>query len=111
MKTQWQIYYHPLTMLFSVVWFNLGMHHVAHTGDLPNTISTTAQGSMMISPHNYLDLDASRKTSQMVEINFSPSSKGETTIKEFGKSKSQCFVDTVCRPRCFASEMLSLIRR
>ncbi|RPB24911.1 amine oxidase catalytic domain-containing protein [Terfezia boudieri ATCC MYA-4762] len=53
-----------------VVWFNLGMHHVAHTGDLPNTVSTTAQGSMMISLHNYLDLDASRQTSQMVEINF-----------------------------------------
>ena len=22
-----------------VVWFNLGMHHIPHTGDLPNTVS------------------------------------------------------------------------
>ena len=27
-----------------VLWFNLGMHHVPHTGDLPNTVFSTAQG-------------------------------------------------------------------
>ena len=101
MRTQCQLYYRQLTILSSVVWFNLGMHHVAHTGDLPNTVSTTAQGSMMISPHNYLDLDASRQTSQMVEINFSPTSEGNTTIEEFGKSKPHCFADTVYTSCCF----------
>lgn len=36
-----------------VIWFNLGNHHVPHTGDLPNTLMTTSASSVMFSPHNY----------------------------------------------------------
>ncbi|ORY29317.1 putative copper amine oxidase [Naematelia encephala] len=53
-----------------VVFFNLGMHHVPHTGDLPNTVFTTAQSSMMITPHNYLLSDPSRQSTQMIRINY-----------------------------------------
>ncbi|KAJ7259401.1 copper amine oxidase [Mycena rebaudengoi] len=33
-----------------VLWVNLGMHHVPHTGDLPNMVFTTAQSSFIVSP-------------------------------------------------------------
>ncbi|KAF8454455.1 copper amine oxidase [Kalaharituber pfeilii] len=63
-----------------VLWFNLGMHHIAHTGDLPNTVSSTAQGSIMISPHNYLEMDPSRQTRQMIEILFAPGVNNASVI-------------------------------
>lgn len=49
-----------------VVWFNLGMHHVPHTGDLPNTVFTTAQSAVHFMPVNYFEGDVSRRTRQMV---------------------------------------------
>ncbi|KAH7128703.1 copper amine oxidase, partial [Dendryphion nanum] len=51
-----------------VLWFNLGMHHVPHTGDLPNTIMTTAHSSMRLEPFNYLLGDPSIGTAQQVRI-------------------------------------------
>ncbi|KAJ6629905.1 copper amine oxidase [Mycena sp. CBHHK59/15] len=65
-----------------VVWLNLGMHHVPHTGDLPNTVFTTAQSAFIISPHNYLLNDASRASRQMVRIDYN--SSGVQLVKEFG---------------------------
>ncbi|KAK4699567.1 hypothetical protein P7C70_g6693, partial [Phenoliferia sp. Uapishka_3] len=62
-----------------VLWFNLGMHHVPHTGDLPNTVHTTAQSGMIISPSNYLLNDPSRASSQQVRINYNVSMAGEVT--------------------------------
>ncbi|GAA6007466.1 hypothetical protein JCM11491_004172 [Sporobolomyces phaffii] len=56
-----------------VLWVNLGMHHVPHTGDLGNTVQTTAQGSFLLSPHNYLYRDPSRQTKQMVRLNYNSS--------------------------------------
>ncbi|KAF3067550.1 Membrane primary amine oxidase [Trichoderma lentiforme] len=53
-----------------VLWFNLGMHDAPHTGDLPNTVFTTAHSALIIEPLNYLDLDASRATSQQVRLNY-----------------------------------------
>nr|XP_018261712.1 uncharacterized protein I303_06153 [Kwoniella dejecticola CBS 10117]OBR83870.1 hypothetical protein I303_06153 [Kwoniella dejecticola CBS 10117] len=53
-----------------VMWFNLGMHHVPHTGDLPNTVFTTAQGGMILAPHNYLLNDPSRQSSQQIRIDY-----------------------------------------
>lgn len=49
-----------------VVWFNLGMHHVPHTGDLPNTVFTSAHSSVRFTPVNYFDGDESRKSVNMV---------------------------------------------
>ncbi|KAK4051483.1 hypothetical protein OIO90_004697 [Microbotryomycetes sp. JL221] len=56
-----------------VLWYNLGMNHVPHTGDLPNTVQTTAQASMIFTPHNYLYSDPSRQTSQMLRLNYNSS--------------------------------------
>ncbi|ODO11062.1 hypothetical protein I350_01664 [Cryptococcus amylolentus CBS 6273] len=53
-----------------VVYFNLGMHHVPHTGDLPNTVFTTATSGMMILPHNYLLSDPSRQATQQIRIDY-----------------------------------------
>ncbi|GAA5960930.1 hypothetical protein JCM3765_007545 [Sporobolomyces pararoseus] len=56
-----------------VLWVNCGMHHVPGTNDLGNTVQTTAQGSFMLSPHNYLYRDPSRQTKQMVRLNYNSS--------------------------------------
>ncbi|OCF40116.1 hypothetical protein I317_06067 [Kwoniella heveanensis CBS 569] len=53
-----------------VVWYNLGMHHVPHTGDLPNTVSTTAQAGMIFTPHNYLLSDPSRQSTQQIRLDI-----------------------------------------
>lgn len=55
------------------------MHHVPHTGDLPNTVHTTAQSGLIISPHNYLLNDPSRQSSQQVRINYHSSASGQVT--------------------------------
>jgi len=77
----------PAGISDSVVWFNLGMHHVPHTGDLPNTVFTTAQSSVFISPHNYLLSDPSRATSQQVEINFDGD---DVAVNTFGSTLPSC---------------------
>ncbi|KAG0134675.1 copper amine oxidase [Tuber indicum] len=72
-----------------VVWFNLGMHHVPHTGDLPNTVFTTAQSSVFLSPHNYLLSDPSRATSQQVEVSSDTGDAG-VTVNTFGSTSPSC---------------------
>lgn len=73
-----------------VIYFNLGMHHVPHTGDLPNTVFTTAQAGIAISPHNYLLGDPSRQTSHSVHIDLS----GETAEEEvYGGEEATCAYD------------------
>ncbi|KAJ7320783.1 putative copper amine oxidase [Mycena albidolilacea] len=80
-----------------VLWINLGMHHVPHTGDMPNTVFTTAQSAFIISPHNYLLNDASRSTRQMVRIDYNAS--GVQLVKEFGgKSASGVVNVTALQP-------------
>ncbi|CAJ0545065.1 Ff.00g085380.m01.CDS01 [Fusarium sp. VM40] len=51
-----------------VVWFNLGLHHMPHTGDLPNTVFSTAHSAMIIEPLNYLLGAPSQASSQQVLI-------------------------------------------
>ncbi|KAH7060686.1 copper amine oxidase [Macrophomina phaseolina] len=71
-----------------VVWFNLGMHHVPHTGDLPNTVFTTAHSGLTIMPLNYLGSDPSRTTPNQVRINYS---RGATTgVEIFGQDQPTC---------------------
>ena len=52
-----------------VVYFNLGMHHVPDTSDLPNTVYTSSQSSMIIAPQNYLLGDPSRRSIHGTRIN------------------------------------------
>ncbi|KAL4807301.1 copper amine oxidase [Aspergillus unguis] len=71
-----------------VVWLNLGMHHVPHTGDLPNTVFTTAHSGVHFMPLNYLLGDPSRETINMVRINYA---NGSTTdVETFGQSTETC---------------------
>ncbi|KAG8630368.1 hypothetical protein KVT40_001987 [Elsinoe batatas] len=51
-----------------VVYFNLGAHHIPHSGDIPNTLMHTSASSVMFVPHNFGDKDASRITSQGVRM-------------------------------------------
>ncbi|KAL4785483.1 copper amine oxidase [Aspergillus varians] len=74
-----------------VVWLNLGMHHVPHTGDLPNTVFTTAHSGIQFSPLNYLLGDPSRQTVNMVRVNYSNGSA--TAVETFGQSNETCGVE------------------
>jgi primary-amine oxidase len=68
------------------------MHHVPHTGDLPNTVFTTAQAGVAISPHNYLMGDPSRVMSHVVHIDKT----GEVPTAEiYGGEVATCAVDMV----------------
>ncbi|KAF2726734.1 membrane copper amine oxidase [Polyplosphaeria fusca] len=71
-----------------VAWINLGMHHVPHTGDLPNTIFTTAHSGVSFMPLNYLAGDPSRQSVNQVRINY-PFHKVKQ-VETFGQSNMTC---------------------
>ncbi|TVY73173.1 Membrane primary amine oxidase [Lachnellula suecica] len=73
-----------------VIWFNLGMHHVPHTGDIPNTVFSTSQSGISISPHNYLLRDPSRQSSHIVYINKTAST---LTAETYGGEVATCVFD------------------
>ncbi|KAF5989464.1 peroxisomal amine oxidase [Fusarium bulbicola] len=73
-----------------VVWFNLGMHHMPHTGDLPNTVFSTAHSSMLIEPMKYLLGDPSQASSQQVLIK---TTDGKPEITRYGAKEATCPVD------------------
>ena len=51
-----------------VVYFNLGGHHVPHSGDIPNTLMHTSASSVILSPFNYFDEDVSKYSRQGVRV-------------------------------------------
>lgn len=53
-----------------VVYFNLGSHHVPHSGDIPNTLMHTSASSVMFTPFNFHDRDASRRSVQGVRLDL-----------------------------------------
>ncbi|KAH7180088.1 copper amine oxidase [Fusarium flagelliforme] len=73
-----------------VVWFNLGMHHMPHTGDLPNTVFSTAHSAMLIEPLNYLLGDPSQASSQQVLIK---TTDGKPEITTYGAKNATCPID------------------
>lgn len=68
----------------SVVWFNLGMHHLPHTGDLPVTMFSSAHSAMRFEPLNYLEGDPSVESNQQIRIDFDEEGAIEH-VEEFGK--------------------------
>jgi primary-amine oxidase len=52
----------------SVLYFNLGSHHIPHSGDIPNTLMHTSASSVMFTPFNFHDRDASRRRVQGVKL-------------------------------------------
>lgn len=81
----------PLVQEDLVVWFNLGMHHVPHTGDLPNTVFTTAHSGLQIMPLNYLNGSPSRGTVNMVRVQYGGGNQSQ--VVEFGQGTPSCTVD------------------
>jgi primary-amine oxidase len=75
-----------------VVWFNLGMHHMPHTGDLPNTVFSTAHSAITIEPFNYLPGDPSQASTQQVLIKTTDS---QAEITRYGAKNTTCPVDLV----------------
>ena len=75
-----------------VVWFNLGMHHLPHTGDLPNTVFTTAHAGITMTPSNYYAGDISTETLSQVEVRWH-SSLNVSKVKTFGQQQAFCSVD------------------
>ncbi len=62
-----------LTQEDLVVWVNVGMHHVPHTGDLPNTVMTAAAAGFKLVPTNYFDNDPSRRSRGNVRVSYNAS--------------------------------------
>lgn len=60
------------------------MHHMPHTGDLPNTMFSSAHSTMRFEPFNYLEGDPSVASNQQVRIDFDASGNVEH-VEEFGK--------------------------
>ena len=56
-----------------VCWFNLALHHLPNTQDLPNTIFTTAESSIIFTPFNYFDSEQSRDTLQQLYYKYEDS--------------------------------------
>ena len=70
-----------------VVWVNLGMHHVPHSGDLPNTVMTAAQAGVKFVPTNYFDYDPSRRSKSQVRVDFGQGARGDkSTVKAQGRA-------------------------
>jgi primary-amine oxidase len=65
------------------------MHHLPHTGDLPNTMFSAAHSAMRFEPQNYLEGDPSVASNQQVRIDYNEdgSVKGE---EHFGKKTATC---------------------
>ncbi|KAJ9639223.1 hypothetical protein H2204_003834 [Knufia peltigerae] len=74
-----------------VLYFNLGMHHVPDTQDLPNTVFTTAQSTVIISPQNYFLQNPIRQTIQQAEVDYDL----ETVVgvQTFGSEPAMCAYD------------------
>jgi primary-amine oxidase len=51
-----------------VIYFNVGAHHIPHSGDIPNTLMHTSATSVMFVPHNFNDRDPSRESVQGVRL-------------------------------------------
>ncbi|KAK0820778.1 hypothetical protein LTR75_001364 [Friedmanniomyces endolithicus] len=69
----------------------LGMHHIPHTGDLPNTVFTTAHSGVHFMPLNYYAGDISRQTVNMIRINYDNGTVSE--VETFGQQEALCEVD------------------
>ncbi|EKG10001.1 Copper amine oxidase [Macrophomina phaseolina MS6] len=74
-----------------VIWFNLGMYHLPHTGDLPNTLTTTAHAGVKLVPVNFFSLDQSRRTVNQVRIDYD---EGKVThVEIFGREMNSSVPD------------------
>jgi primary-amine oxidase len=80
-----------LTQTDLVFWLNVGMHHIPHTGDLPNTVFSTAHAGLSFSPLNYLNGDPSRETVNQIRINYGGGNI--SAVETFGQQEGSCAVE------------------
>ena len=59
-----------------VIYFNVGAHHIPHSGDIPNTLMHTSATSVMFVPHNFNDRDPSRESVQGVRLQLKGKNSG-----------------------------------
>jgi primary-amine oxidase len=59
-----------------VIYFNVGAHHIPHSGDIPNTLMHTSATSVMFVPHNFNDRDPSRESVQGVRLQLRGKNSG-----------------------------------
>ncbi|KAL1876689.1 hypothetical protein Plec18167_005097 [Paecilomyces lecythidis] len=74
-----------------VIHFNLGMHHVPDTSDLPNTVFTTAQSALTLLPQNYMLNDPSVQSANQVRIMYKNGTVQE--VERYGVKQPTCQVD------------------
>lgn len=60
------------------------MHHMPHTGDLPNTMLTSMHSAMRFEPLNYLEGDPSVQINQQVRVDYNDDGSVKD-VEEFGK--------------------------
>lgn len=72
-----------LTPFFSVVYLNLGMHHVPRAEDTPNTLFTDTRSSWLISPFNYFNDEPSRDIRNAILLEQNADS-GDYEVTEAG---------------------------
>jgi primary-amine oxidase len=78
-----------------------------HTGDIPNTVFSTAHSAMIIEPLNYLLGDPSQASTQQVLIK---TTDGKPVITTYGAKNATCPVDMVCLCRLwFRTALMCLI--
>lgn len=64
-----------------VLYFNLGMHHMPDTYDLPVTVFQGAQSGITLRPQNYLRSESSLDTKQQIHLT---NKDGEVNIEDYG---------------------------
>jgi primary-amine oxidase len=68
------------------------MHHMPHTGDLPNTVFTTAYSAMTIEPFNYNLGDPSMATTQRIMVKAGEDG-APAQVTRYGAVESTCAID------------------
>ncbi|OAQ61331.1 membrane copper amine oxidase [Purpureocillium lilacinum] len=67
-----------------VLYFNLGMHHMPDTYDLPVTVFQGAQSGIMLRPQNYQESDNSPSTKQQIHIT---NENDKVKVENYGAKK------------------------
>lgn len=79
-----------LTQEDLVVWFNLGMHHLPSSADIPNTLFNIAHTSVQIVPVNFHEVDPSLATAHRVRIDLNATTGAVDKVELFGQDEGMC---------------------
>ncbi|RPA74463.1 amine oxidase catalytic domain-containing protein [Ascobolus immersus RN42] len=71
-----------------VVWFNLGMHHMPTSQDLPNTVMTTAHSAMFLEPINFNKWNPAKQSRKKVRVEYEAGKVN--AVEFFGMKEPAC---------------------